>query len=108
MYALVQITEMIKDSIDRDKFGFGIVLDLRKAFDTVNHERLLTKLELYGIRGKMLVWFKSYLSNRRQYVTINGKSSESLEINCGVPQGSVLGPLYSCYILMTCQILVMC
>ena len=77
---------MIKESIDSGKFGCGIFIDFRKAFDTVNHEILLTTLEHYGIRGNMLDWFKSYLSNRRQYVTINGKS-------CGVPQGSVLGPL---------------
>ena len=93
IYALAQITEMIKVSIDSGKFGCGIFIDLRKAFDTVNHEILLTKLEHYGIRDNVLNWFMSYLSNRKQYVTINGLSSEPLEINCGVPQGSVLGPL---------------
>ena len=59
----------------------------------MNHEILLTKLEHYGIRDNVLNWFQSYLSNRKQYVSINGISSEPLEINCGVPQGSVLGPL---------------
>ena len=93
VYALVQITELIKASIDRGKFGCGIFIDLRKAFDTVNHKILLTKLEHYAVRGNMLHWFQSYLSNRKQYVSINGESSESLGINCGVPQGSVLGPL---------------
>ena len=93
IYALAQITEMIKESVDSGKFGCGIFIDLRKAFDTVNHEILLIKLEHYGIRGDMLNWFKSYLSNRKQYVSINGESSELLEISCGVPQGSVLGPL---------------
>ena len=63
----------------------------RKNFDTVNHEILLMKLEHYGIRDNVSSW--SYLSNRKQYVSINGKSPEPLEINCGVPQGSVLGPL---------------
>ena len=58
-----------------------------------NHKIILTKLEHYGIIGNMLYWFQSYLSNCKQYVSINGESSESLEINCGVPQGSVLGPL---------------
>ena len=93
MYALVQITELIKASIDRGKFGCGIFLDLRNAFDMVNHKILLTKLEQHDVRGNMLHWFQSYLSIRKQYVSINGESSESLGINCGVPQGSVLGPL---------------
>ena len=89
---MAQITEMIKVLIDSGKFGCGIFIDLKKAFDTVNHEILLTKLE-HGIRDNVLNWFQSYLSNRKQYVSINGISSEPLEINCGVPQGSVLGPL---------------
>ena len=93
VFALIQITEKIKSSIDNGKFGCGIFIDLRKAFDTVNHNILLTKLEHYGIRDNMLSWFQSYLSNRKQYVSINGEQSESNEINCGVPQGSVIGPL---------------
>ena len=82
VYALVQITELRKASIDNGKFGCGIFIDLRKAFVTVNHKILLTKLEHYG---NMLHWFQSYLSNRKQYVSINGESSESLGINCDVP-----------------------
>ena len=84
---------MIKASIDSGKYGCGIFIELRKAFDTVNHEILLTKLEHYGIRGNLLNWFMSHLTNRNQYVSINGESSVPLDINCGVPQGSVLGPL---------------
>ena len=67
--------------------------DLKKAFDTVNHQILLKKLEHYGIRGIPLDWFKSYLSSRKQYVSVNGNTSETMEVTCGVPQGSVLGPL---------------
>ena len=90
VHALIQIREMIKASIDTGKFGCGIFIDLRKAFDTVNHEVLL---EHYGIRDSMLKWFQSYLIDRKQYVSINGQSSELLLNNCGVSQGSVLGPL---------------
>ena len=93
VFALIQITEKIKSSIDNGKFGCGICIDLRKAFDTVNHNILLTKLEHYGIRDNMLSWFQSNLSNRKQYVSTNGEQSETHEINCGVPQGSVIGPL---------------
>ena len=84
---------MIKESIDNGKYGCGIFIDLRKAFDTVNHEILLMKLEHYGIRNNMLDWFRSYLKDRKQYVPFNEQSSELLNNNCGVPQGSVLGPL---------------
>ena len=84
---------MIKVSIDSGKFGCGIFVDLRKAFDIVNHKILLTKLDHYGIRNSMLKWFHSYLTDRKQFVSFNGKSSELLKYNCGVPQGSVLGPL---------------
>ena len=92
-HALIQITELIKKSIDKGKYGCSIFIDLRKAFDTVNHEILLTKLEHYGIRDKMLEWFRSYLSKRKQYISIDGRSYELLDITCEVPQGSVLGPL---------------
>ena len=85
-HALIQITDQIRESIDKGKYGCGIFIDLKKAFDTVNHSILLKKLEHYGIRGVALNWFESYLTNRKH-------ASELLNITCGVPQGSVLGPL---------------
>ena len=65
-FALLQITEKIKETIDNKKYGCGIFIDLRKAFDTVNHKILLKKLEHYGIRDVSYNWFESYLTNRRQ------------------------------------------
>ena len=89
----LKITEKINESIDNKKYVCGIFIDLRKAFDTVNHSILLTKMEHYGVRGIALEWFKSYLNNRKQYVYINGETSQLNDISCDVPQGSVLGPL---------------
>ena len=92
-HALISLTESIKNTLDNKKYGCGIFIDLQKAFDTVNHQILLSKLEHYGIRGTALAWFSSYLCNRSQYVSVNGHNSNCLNITCGVPQGSVLGPL---------------
>ena len=68
-------------------------LDLSKAFDTVNHNKLLYKLDYYGIRGKANDWFHSYLTERKQVCYVNEKYSSALKVNVGVPQGSVLGPV---------------
>ena len=92
-HALVSLTENIKYSLDNNRFGCGILIDLQKAFDTVNHNILLSKLEHYGIRGTALNWFQSYLSERKQFVLVNGHSSPTCDIICGVAQGTVLGPL---------------
>ena len=92
-HALTSLTEKIKQTVDDGKFGCGIFIDLKKAFDTVNHGILLKKLEHFGVRGVPLDWFTSYLTNRKQYVSVHGNISETLEVGCGVPQGSVLGPL---------------
>ena len=92
-HALISMTESIRNTIDYGKFGCGVFIDLKKAFDTVNFSILITKMDHYGIRGISLDWFTSYLSNRMQYVSINGHISENRYISCGVSQGSVLGPL---------------
>ena len=92
-HALIEIVDGIKFAIDDSKLAGGIFVDLKKAFDTVNHKILLEKLEQFGIRGIPNKLLKSYLTNRYQYVQIKDSKSNLRPINCGVPQGSVLGPL---------------
>ena len=93
-YAILQLTREILDSFENNQFTLGVFIDLSKAFDTVDHEILLSKLQYFGIEGKYLKWFQSYLCNRKQFITFgNNKQSNLLRINCGVPQGSILGPL---------------
>ena len=91
--ALIEIIDGIKNDINNGDITIGTYLDLKKAFDTVNHPILLEKLDHYGIRGMALKFFESYLSNRNQYVCCNNTSSSITTIEYGVPQGSVLGPL---------------
>ena len=91
--ASINITENIRKALDYGNIGCGIFVDLQKAFDTVDHQILLAKLNHYGICGVSNDWFKSYLSNHNQYVSINGYESGLAAINSGVSQGSVLGPL---------------
>ena len=92
-HALIQLYDKISNALDNKRVTLGLFIDLSKAFDTVNHEILLDKLEHYGVRGIALQWFKSYLSCRKQFVQYNGYNSSSLDITCGVPHGSILGPL---------------
>ena len=89
------LNDVILSKFDKGQFTFCFFLDLKKAFDTVNYDILLSKLENYGFRGVVSDRCKSYLIGRRQYTTVNGYISDSQQTFCGVPQVSVLGPLLS-------------
>ena len=94
IHAVTYIYDNLIKNVDKGLYSCCILLDLSKAFDTVDHHILLCKLKNYfGIRGKSLNLIKSYLTNRRQYTKISNNFSDELETNCGVPQGSCLGPL---------------
>ena len=85
--------ETIKKYLDDGEIVCGVFIDLQKAFDTVNHEILLEKLKYYGIRSKQNDWLRSFLTNRKQYVSMEDFFSQTKIVKCGVPQGSTLGPL---------------
>lgn len=91
--ALLEATDNWAYNIDSGKINAVVFLDLKKAFDTVDHEILLSKLNHYGIQGNTYQWFKSYLENRTQMCSINGSLSNKCSLSCGVPQGTILGPL---------------
>ena len=91
--AITEFSHSILSSIDARQQSIAVYLDLSKAFDTIDHSILLRKLEHYGIRGIALEWLKSYLTEREQFVRYKCVDSKVLTIPCGVPQGSVLGPL---------------
>ena len=92
--ALIEITDNIKRLLDERKYVIGIFVDFKKAFDTVDNEIMLLKLDCYGIRGHANMFFRSYLINRRQFTVANRVQSDIGFVKCGVPQGSVLGPLF--------------
>ena len=92
-HPLVHFLNNITESLNAKKHSIAIFCDLKKAFDTCDRNILLLKLKKYGIDGVELEWFRSYLTGRKQYVTVNNKNSHLLEIKLGVPQGSILGPL---------------
>jgi hypothetical protein len=93
--AIIELQDRVLNSISSHEWCAGVFMDLSKAFDTLDHQILLRKLHYYGIRGLAHEWFANYLSNRTQYVYIRelDETSSDLGITCGVPQGSILGPL---------------
>ena len=91
--ATVELMDRIISALNDKRLPISIFMDLSKAFDTLDHAILLEKLRYYGISGTSLDWFRSYLSNRKQYVEIDNERSPCLNIKTGVPQGSILGPL---------------
>ena len=92
-HPMVHFLNKISESLNKKKHTIGIFCDLKKAFDTCDHNILFLKLKKYGIDGVELDWFKSYLTGRKQFVSVKNKSSSLLDISLGVPQGSILGPL---------------
>ena len=84
----------ITDAFSQGKYTLGIFIDLSKEFNTINYNNLLEKLKAYGIQSENLKWFKSYLSNRKQFISYNHSKTEMKTVKCGVPQGSILGPLF--------------
>ena len=88
------MVDQIYEAFEKNEYTLGVFIDLSKAFDTVDHSILLRKLELYGTTDRNYTWIKSYLSNRLQYIQIDENSrTEFCVVKCGVPQGSISGPL---------------
>ena len=99
--ALLRVSNDIVSAVDDGKAACLVLLDLSAAFDTIDHQTLFTSLhDLLGVRGVVLNWFSSYLSNRYQIVKINDTKSERVKLSYGVPQGSVLGPFLFCIYLL--------
>ena len=97
--ALVEMYDQWIEALENDKLSAVVMLDLSAAFDVVDHQILIQKLEIYGFEECYLSWFRSYLTGRSQQVYVEGSLSEPLHLEAGVPQGSILGPLL--YILFT-------
>ena len=93
-HALIDLTENIRKALDKSEFAVGIFIDLQKAFDTVDHKILLEKLNYYGIQGVANNWFKSYLTNRLQFVSINGFNSDEAMMQLGFHRALYLDLCY--------------
>ena len=91
--AVIEMIDRISVAVDSKQYSLGIFIDLSKAFDSINQQILLDKLQHYCIHGIAHDWFASYLNSRQQFVDINGHKSLAMKISYGVPQGSSLGPL---------------
>ena len=91
--ALLRAIDDWKSALDSGQIVAAVMIDLSKAFDSINHNLLLKKLHAYGVQGVELAWFSNYLTERKQRVVMNGVPSQWAEISTGVPQGSILGPL---------------
>jgi hypothetical protein len=92
--ALIEATNSWSFNIDHGLVNGVVLIDLKKAFDTIDHDIMLLKLENYGVERNCLTWFKSYLTDRTKKCLVNGQLSNSVPITCGVPQGRNLGPLF--------------
>ena len=93
-HAILQLVDQIHQSFEENRYTLGVFIDLSKAFDTVDHDILLKKLQFYGIDGITNKWFKNYLTNRKQYIQFTEVEKTDLQlVKCRVPQGSILGPL---------------
>ena len=94
--ALIRLTDQISTNIDNDELTGLVFIDFRKAFDVIyeiDHELLLKNLSMFGVRPSSVTWFKSYLSERKQFITLGKVKSEQLTVKQGVPQESILGPV---------------
>ena len=94
VHALFSLTEIIRKNLDDGNFGYAVFLYLQKGFHTAEHDIFLSKFKHYDVRGLANERFKSYISNRKQYVSINGYDSNFADVKFGVPQGAVPGPLF--------------
>jgi hypothetical protein len=90
---MIHFVNHVSTALNNKEHTIAIFCDLGKAFDSCDHKILLQKLSALGIRGAALSWFKNYLSDRKQFVSVNGYNSSLMNVLLGVPQGSILGPI---------------